>query len=89
MKIFFLGRLCREFLSELSCLAVPKIFLKETFCDLFQKIPVTQKRLMRGGGEEEDFPLKNCSSNSSEKFHRGTLLCFTKILASMKEAFYG
>ena len=42
-ETFFLGGLCREFLSAISCLVLPKNFLNETFCDLFQIIPVPKK----------------------------------------------
>ena len=36
-------------LSEISCLVVPKNFLKETFCDLVQISPGTEKIWIRGG----------------------------------------
>ena len=35
---FFLRGLCREFLSELSCLALPKNSVKEPLCAKFQKV---------------------------------------------------
>ena len=50
------------FSVEIFCLTVPKNFVGEPFCAVFQKISGSQKFMDKrgGGGEYQDFPSKNC-----------------------------
>ena len=48
----------QDFPSKTFCLTVPKNFVVETFCAVFQKFPVAKKFMDKGGGEYQDFPSK-------------------------------
>ena len=68
------------------CLAaVPKNFVGEPFCAVFQKISGSEKFMdKRGEGRVSRFSVEKFLSHSAEKLRRGTLLCFRKFLVSKK-----
>ena len=47
-----------RFHSKFKCLTVPKSFVRETFCDVFQKISCSEKVFWTSRVEYEDFPSK-------------------------------
>ena len=50
----------QDFPSKTFCLTVPKNFVVETFCAVFQKISGSEKVFgQEGRGEYQDFPPKN------------------------------
>ncbi len=60
---------------------MPKIFVRETFnVSLF---PRTEKVRIKEGGASR-FSVGTLLSHSTEKLHRGILLCFRKYLVSKK-----
>ena len=56
-KIYASG-LCQDFLSKIFCLTVPKHFVEERFCAVFQKNSGNEKGYGKEGGEYQDFPSK-------------------------------
>ena len=59
------------FSVETFCLTVPKNFVGEPFCAVFQKISGSQKVYGWEGGVSR-LSVQNFSSHSAEKFRRGT-----------------
>ena len=59
--------LCRNFF-----LTVPKNFMGESFCAVFQKMSGSEKVLDKKGGVSR-FSFENFLSHSAEKFRRATL----------------
>ena len=57
---------------EIFCLTVPKNFVGEPFCAVFQKILVANKFMNKKGGVSR-FSVENFLSQSAENFLRGTL----------------
>ena len=54
-----LQRFMSRFSVEMFCLTVPKNFVGEPFCAVFQKFPVAKKFMdKKGGGEYQNFPSK-------------------------------
>ena len=51
-------RLCHDFLSKFFCPAVPKNFVGEPFCAVFQKVSGSEKFMDKGEREYQDFPSK-------------------------------
>ena len=70
------------FRSKNFCLTVPKNFVGEPFCAVFQKISGIEKSMEKRGGGEQRFSAEIYLSHRAEKFRRGTLLCFTEFLVS-------
>ena len=67
-----------RFCVENFCLTVPKKFVGESFCAVFQKIYGSEKGknfVDKRRGEVSKFSVEKFLSHSAEKFHRGTLLC--------------
>ena len=64
--------LCHDFRSKFFCLTVPKNFVEEHFCAVFQKNSGSEKVCIRGGGEYQYF-RRFFLSHSAEKFRRGIL----------------
>ena len=62
---------------------MPKKFVGEPFCALFQKITGI-KKFYRERGPVTGSSAENFLSRRAEKFRRGTLLCFTEFLVSKK-----
>ena len=66
----------QAFPSKTFCLRVPKTFLEERLCAVFQKVSRNKKFY---GSEAwrrvSSFAFENFLSHSAEKFRRGTLLC--------------
>ena len=60
---------------------MPKKFIGEHFCAVFQKISGSENFMDKRGGIS-GFPFEIFLSHSAEKFLRGTLLCFTKLPVS-------
>ena len=60
----------QDFPSKIFCLTVPKHFVEEPFCAVFQKISVSQKVYALRGGESR-FSVENFLSHSAENFRRG------------------
>ena len=69
-----------NFLWKICCLTVPKKFIEEPFC-VSESFGYRKILGIRGGGKYQDFPSKFFCL-SSEKFRRGTLLCFRKFRVS-------
>ena len=68
-----LQRVMSRFAFELFCLTVPKIFVEEPFCAVFQKISGVEKFMdKRGVGSIKIFRRKFLS-HSAEIFRRGIL----------------
>ena len=71
----------QDFPSKNVCLTVPKNFVRETFSvSLF---PRTEKVRIKEGGVTR-LSIGTFLSHSTEKLHRGILLCFRKYLVSKK-----
>ena len=49
---------CPYFPSKFSYLTVPKHFVEDPLCAVFQKISCIEKFWIRGGEEYQDFPSK-------------------------------
>ena len=72
----------QDFPSKVFCLTVPKNFVGEPFCAVFQEISGSEKVMDKrrweaggGGGGVSRFSFELFLSHSAEKFCRGTLLC--------------
>ena len=61
------GREYHKLLSKFCCLTVPKNFVGEPFCAVFQKLSGSEKKLC-GGGEYQDFPSKIFCLTVPKKF---------------------
>ena len=57
---------------------MPKNFIGEPFCDVFQTISGIEEFHGEEGGREPRFPVEYFLSNSAKKFLKGTLICFTE-----------
>ena len=57
-----------RFSFEIFCLTVPKHFVGEPFCAVFQNISGSQKVYGWGGGEYQDFPSKIFCLTVPKKF---------------------
>ncbi len=51
----------QDFLSKIISLTVPKSFVGQPFCAVFQKFSGSKKFIVRGGGGNQEFPSKNFS----------------------------
>ena len=58
-KNFMLQTVMHNFLSKYFCLRVPKIFVEEPFCAVFQKISGSQKAI----GKDEEESIKTFCRN--------------------------
>ena len=59
-KILCFKELCHDFVSKFFCLTVPKNFIGEPFCAVFQKMSGSEKVYGKEeGGEYQVFPSKN------------------------------
>ena len=70
------GRENQDFPSKFSCFTVPKNFVGEPFCALFQKISGSEKVYGWGGGGQGGsikISVEYFSSHSAENFRRGIL----------------
>ena len=67
-----------DFPSKRFCLRVPKNFVGEPFCAVFQTISGIEKTHGEEGGEPR-FLVEYFLSHSAEKFFNGTSLCFTEL----------
>ena len=79
-----------DFPSKNSCLTVPKHFVEEPFCAVFQKFPVAKKFMdKRGGGGEgvSRCSVENFLSHSAETFRRGTLLCSVSEISGSEKVY--
>ena len=56
---------------------MPKNFVVEAFCAVFQKISGSQKVYEQEGGGSIKFFRRNLLSHSAEKHRKGALQCFT------------
>ena len=66
----------QAFPSKTFCLRVPKTFVEETLCAVFQKVFKSGKVYgSEAGRRVSSFSVENFLSHSAEKFRRGTLLC--------------
>ena len=77
----------QDFLSKFFCLTVPKNFVGEPFCAVFQKISGGGKFMdKRGGGRIKIFHQKisvpQCRKTSQENF---SVLCFIIFSGSEKD----
>ena len=86
-----LQRVVSRFSVEIFCLTVPKNFVEEPFCAVFQKIFGSEKVYVwvgGGGGRREGvswFSDEIFLSHSAEKFRRGNLLyCASEISGGEK-----
>ena len=70
------------FRSKNFCLTVPKIFVGEPFCAVFQKISGIEKFYRKEGGGKFRIFRRKLLSHRAEIFLRGTLLSFTKLPVS-------
>ena len=62
--------------SNIFCLRVPKTFVEEPLCAVFQKVSKREKIYgSEAGRRVSSFSLENFLSHSAEKFRRRTLLC--------------
>ena len=66
------GKEYQDFPSKI-CLTVPKIFVGEPFCAVFQKVYGREKFMDKREGGISRFSFKSFSSDGAEKFRRGTL----------------
>ena len=63
------GREYQDFPTKSFCHRVPKNFIGEPFCAVFQKISSSEKVYGKeGGGEYQDFPLKDFCLAVSKNF---------------------
>ena len=62
------GREYHKLLSKFCCLTVPKNFVVETFCAVFQKLSGSEKKVMDKKGGASRFSVESFLSNSAEKF---------------------
>ena len=69
----------QDFPSKSFCLIVPKNFIGEPFCAVFQKVSGIEKKLWRKGFGIKIFRRKFFVSQC-RKLRRGTSVCFTEIL---------
>ena len=60
---------------------MPKSFIGEHFCAVFQKTSGSENFYGQqgGGGVVSGFSVEKILSHSAEKFFKGTFLCFTKL----------
>ena len=66
----------KNFPSNFFCLTVPKHFVEEPFCAVFQKTSGGEKVYGKDWGVgSSKFPVENFLSHSTETFCRRTLLC--------------
>ena len=64
------------FRRKFFCLTVPKNFVGEPFCAVFQKISGSEKFMdKRGGGGVSSFSIEIFLFHSAESFPRGSLYC--------------
>ena len=62
--------------SKSFCLRVPKTFVEEPLCSVFQKVSKSGKVYgSKAGRRLSSFSVEKVLSHSAEKFSRGTLLC--------------
>ena len=73
-KILCFRGLCNDFLSKNFCLTVPKHFVVEPFCAVFQKNSGSKIFIDKKGGISR-VSVENFLSDSAEKFRSGTLQC--------------
>ena len=66
-----------DFTSKLFRLTVPKHFVEQLFCAVFQKISGSKNFMDKRRGISR-FSVENYLSHSGEIFRRGTISCFTK-----------
>ena len=78
-KLYIKGHY-RHFLSNIFCLRVPKIFIREPF-SVSESIDFREKFCIKGCSHDSD---ENCLSHSAEGFRGKTLLCIRKRLVSKK-----
>ena len=71
-KILCFRGFCDDHLSKFFCLTVPKIFVGEPFCAVFQKVSGSEKVYGEEGGEVSRFSFEKFLSHSAEKFRKGT-----------------
>ena len=74
----------QDFPSKRFCLTLPKNFIGEHFCALFQKTSGSEKFLWIRGGLASGFSVDKFLSHSSKKLRRGSSLCFTEFLVTKK-----
>ena len=60
---------------EFFCLKVPKNFVREPFCAVFRKFPISKKFWITGGVSR--FSVESFRSQSAEIFRSGTPYCFS------------
>ena len=61
--------------SKIFCLRVPKTFVVEPLCAVFQKVSKSEKVYGSDAGRRvSSFSVENFLSHSAENFRRGTLL---------------
>ena len=68
-----LHRVTSQFLSKFFCLTMPKNFVGEPFCVVFQKFPAAKKFTDKREGEVSRFSGENFLSHSAEKVRKATL----------------
>ena len=64
---------CDEFLAKVFCLTVPKHFVEEPFCAVFQKASGSEKVYGKEGGGSIKISFDHFLSQSAEKCRRVTL----------------
>ena len=74
-KILCFRGLCNDFLSKNFCLTVPKHFVGEPFCAVFQRNSSGEKVYGKEGVGVTRFSVENFLSHSAEKISRRSLLC--------------
>ena len=63
---------------------MPKKFIGEPFCAVFQKTSGSEKFMDKRGGEYQDLPLIIFCLTVQKKIRRATILCSTEIPVSKK-----
>ncbi len=72
----------QDFPSKIFCLRMPKKFIGEPFCAVFQKTSGSEKFMDKRGGEYQDLPLIIFCLTVQKKIRRATILCSTEIPVS-------
>ena len=74
-KILCFRGLCNDFLSKMFCLTVPKHFVAETLCAVFQRKCSCEKVYGQEGVGVSSFSVNVFLSDSAGKFRSGTPFC--------------
>ncbi len=79
----------QDFPSKMFCLRVPKIFVWETLCAVFQNFSSSEKFRIRGGGDYQDFPSKTFCLKVPKSFVGGLFFSISLVSGFEKTCMQG